>query len=177
MKKYLFAALAFASLAFAGCDNPGGIVEKEDYKFENSHMLFNFNIGGELAKFIEVEGVTTLPASQGKATFSSDGTKHSMFISNIDCPAEFDIVFTLSPKSGLSVESSTKYNYTASYDYVVTRNFDDGSHIEGSKDQSDEMTGTVVGKNIENFFNIYKTNKFSFKITVDGFVDTDDDAE
>ena len=42
---------------------------------------------------------------------------------------------------------------------------------------SDEMSGTIQGKNIKNFFNTYKTNKFSFKLTIDGYVDEDESAE
>ncbi len=171
MKKFLYTALAFCSLALASCTDPGGITEKENYDFESVHLNFNYNIGGDLASMVEVSATTTLPEGQGKATLSSENGKHTLFVSNVKCPVTFDVIYTLSPKSGISVEENKSYTYSASYDYVVIRNFSDNSHIDGSSDSWDGGSGSVKGKNLENFFNINKTSKFTFTLTHDGYVD------
>ena len=89
MKKFIFSAFAFVALAFASCSESGGVVEKEDYAFKNSHLSFEYNLVGDFANMVEVIPSTTLPTTSGTATASSDGTKHSLFISNIKCPAKF----------------------------------------------------------------------------------------
>ena len=82
MKKILFSAFAFVALAFASCSESGGVVEKGDYTFSGSHLLFEYNLVGDFANMVEVIPSTTLPSTSGTATPSSDGTKHSLFISN-----------------------------------------------------------------------------------------------
>ena len=132
MKKFLFAALAFASLAFVGCSDDKGVVNKESYSFVSSHLSFNFTLEGDIADLVEVIPSTTLPTTDGTPSGSSEGSKNTLFISNIKCPAEFDVVFMLKPKKSVTIDQSKNYTYEASYDYSVTRNFDDNTHIVGS---------------------------------------------
>ena len=178
MKKFLFAALAFASLVFVGCSDDKGVENKESYSFVSSHLSFNFNVKGDLAELVDVVSTTTLPATDGTPSSSSEGTKHTLFISNIKCPAEFDVTFTLKPKNTAVIDESKKYSYEASYDFTLTRNFSDNTHIVGSTGSSDPMSGTVSGKDALKFFELYGKNTFSFKLTHDGYVDeTEEDNE
>ena len=109
MKKILFSAFAFVALAFASCSESGGVVEKGDYSFSGSHLLFEYSLVGDFADMVEVIPSTTLPSTSGTATPSSDGTKHSLFISNIKCPAKFDVVYIFKPKKSAVVEENKNY--------------------------------------------------------------------
>ena len=73
MKKILFSAFAFVALAFASCSESGGIVEKEDYAFKNSHLSFEYNLVGDFANMVEVIPSTTLPTTNGSSASSSRG--------------------------------------------------------------------------------------------------------
>ncbi len=172
MKRFLFAALAFMSLSFAACsdDNGGPAEGGGDYNFVNSHLSFEYNMSGDVAALVDVVPSTTLPASQGSASVSSSGNKHTIFISNIKCPAEFDVVYTLKPKDGITIEENKNYEYSADYNYVITRNFDDNSHIEGDSG-GEKLTGVIPGKQAEDFFKMYGVQKFSFKLSVDGYLE------
>lgn len=93
MKKFIFSVFALCALAFASCSkDDNGPKEQGGYNFKNSHLSFEYNLTGDVASLVEVLPSTTLPTDAGTASVSSDGTKHSIFISNIKCPAEFEVV-------------------------------------------------------------------------------------
>ncbi|MBR5492991.1 MAG: hypothetical protein IKV77_07680 [Alistipes sp.] len=169
MKKILFSAFAFVALAFASCSESGGVVEKGDYTFSGSHLLFEYNLVGDFANMVEVIPSTTLPSTDGTATPSSDGTKHSLFISNIKCPAKFDVVYIFKPKKSAVVEENKNYEYTANYNFSITRNFSDNTHVTGDTG-SETLTGVIPGKEMKSFFEKYGTQTFSFTLSADGFL-------
>ena len=171
MKRFLFTALTFASLCFAGCSDNGINGEKGDYEFKSSHLSFNFNLEGDVASMVEVVPSSTITADKGTVSSSSDGTKHNVFVSNINCPAKFDLIFTLKPKSNITIEENKNYTYSSTYDYTVTRNFSDDSHLVSETAKSTEMSGTIRGKDIAKFFEINEKNVFSFSFSADGFID------
>ena len=174
MRKFIFSALAFVALAFASCSESGGVVEKEDYAFENSHLLFEYNLVGDFANMVEVIPSTTLPTTSGTATASSDGTKHSLFISNIKCPAKFDVVYIFKPKKSAVVEENKNYEYTANYNFSITRNFSDNTHVTGDTG-SETLTGVIPGKEMKSFFEKYGTQTFSFTLSADGFLQVEEE--
>ena len=169
MKKFLFSAFAFVALAFASCSESGGVVEKGDYTFSGSHLLFEYNLVGDFANMVEVIPSTTLPSTDGTATPSSDGTKHSLFISNIKCPAKFDVVYIFKPKKSAVVEENKNYEYTANYNFSITRNFSDNTHVTGDTG-SETLTGVIPGKQMSSFFEKFGTQTFSFTLSADGFL-------
>lgn len=175
MRKFIFAALAFAALSFVSCsDDNGGTSSSGDAEFVNSHLNFEYNLTGDVASLVDVVPSTTLPASSGTASVSSDGTKHTIFISNIKCPVEFDVIYTLKPKNNIVIDDSKNYSYEANYSFVVTRNFTDGSHIPGSSG-GEKLTGVVPGKNAEDFFAANGKQIFKFKLSTDGYVEEIDE--
>ena len=123
---------------------------------------------------VEVIPSTTLPTTNGTATSSSDGTKHTIFISNIKCPAKFDVVYIIKPKKSAVVEENKNYEYTANYNYTITRNFSDSSHVEGDTD-GETLTGVIQGKEMNNFFEKYGTQTFSFTLSADGFLQVEEE--
>jgi hypothetical protein len=174
MKKILFSAFAFVALAFASCSESGGVVEKGDYTFSGSHLLFEYSLVGDFANMVEVIPSTTLPSTSGTATPSSDGTKHSLFISNIKCPAKFDVVYIFKPKKSAVVEENKNYEYTANYNFSITRNFSDNTHVLGDTG-SETLTGVIPGKEMNSFFEKYGTQTFSFTLSADGFLHVEEE--
>ena len=172
MRRFLFAALTFASLCcFTGCSEKGVNGETGDYTFISSHLSFNFHLEGDVASMVEVVPSCTIAADKGNVSSSSDGTKHNVFVSNINCPAKFNVVYTLKPKSTISIDENKSYTFKSKYDYSVTRNFSDNSHVVTETGTSSEMSGSVKGKDIGKFFEINQVNEFGFTFTVDGFID------
>ena len=174
MKKFIFSAFAFVALAFASCSESGGVVEKEDYAFKNSHLSFEYNLVGDFANMVEVIPSTTLPTANGTATASSDGTKHSLFISNIKCPAKLDVVYIFKPKKTAVIEESKKYEYTANYNFAITRNFSDNTHVTADTG-GETLTGVIPGKEMSSFFEKYGTQTFSFTLSADGFLQVEEE--
>ncbi len=171
MKKFIFAAFTLCALAFAGCSkDDDGTKEQGGYKFKNAHLSFEYNLTGDVASMVEVIPSTTLPTDAGTASVSSDGTKHSIFISNIKCPAEFEVVYTLLPKRTANIEENKNYSFNAKYTYLVTRNFDDNSHVEGDSG-GETLSGVMPGKNAAEFFEINGIQTFKFKLSADGFLE------
>ena len=177
MKKFLFAALAFASLAFVGCSDNKGVVNKDSYSFVSSHLQFDFNLDGELAKFVDVVPTTTLPTSQGLANTSAEGKRHTIFISNIKCPAKFDVVYILKPKKSVVADENTSYDYKTNYSFTVTRNFSDNTHIVGEEFTSSDITGSIKGKDIAKFIEVNSDMVFTFHLTHDGYIDDTESEE
>ncbi len=171
MKKFIFSAFALCTLAFASCSkDDNGPKEQGGYNFKNSHLSFEYNLTGDVASLVEVIPSTTLPTDAGMASVSSDGTKHSIFISNIKCPAEFEVVYTLIPKRTANIEENKNYSYKADYTFLVVRNFDDDSHVNGDSG-SETLTGVMPGKSAAEFFEINGTQTFKFKLSADGFLE------
>ena len=113
MKRFLFAALTFASLCcFTGCGDKNeidyGQTETPDYVFVDSHMTFTYNLQGAVSEMVKVNVTSTLPASKGKTTVTNEGSKYTVSISNIQCPTEFDLKFQLVPKENLSLDDLKK---------------------------------------------------------------------
>lgn len=170
MKKFLFTALTFFSLAFAGCSESTEVEPKPDYEFEGSTLVFNYTVTGSIAKYIEVIPSTTLPADAGTANISSDGNKHTISIPKIKCPAKFDVVYLFKPKSAGSIEDDEEYTLTTSYDFAITRQFSDGSHVDGGSG-SETFSITFEGKDSAQFFEELGTSTFSFKLSSDGYLE------
>ena len=169
MKKILFSAFAFVALAFASCSESGGVVEKGDYTFESSRLMFEYNLVGDFANMVEVIPSTTLPTTNGSSASSSDGTKHALVVSNIKCPAKFDVVYIFKPKKSAVVEENKNYEYTANYNFTITRNFSDNTYVIGDTG-SETLTGVIPGKEMKSFFEKYGTQTFSFTLSADGFL-------
>ncbi len=169
MKKILFSAFAFVALAFASCSESGGVVEKGDYTFESSRLMFEYNLVGDFANMVEVIPSTTLPTTNGSSASSSDGTKHALVVSNIKCPAKFDVVYIFKPKKSAVVDESKNYEYTANYNFTITRNFSDNSYVIGDTG-GETLTGVIPGKEMKSFFEKYGTQTFSFTLSADGFL-------
>lgn len=178
MKRFLFAALAFMSLSFAACsDDNGGPAggETPDYEFLNSHMTFVYDLSGDLASMVNVAGSTTLPSSQGTMNNSTDGTKHIMTISNIKCPARFDIVYNLTPKGNIAIDDNTVYSYNLSCSYSIVRSFSDGSNVPASAESAPVISGYVMGKDLEAFFKNNQTHTYQFQLSNDGYYEDIDE--
>lgn len=172
MRKFLFAALAFMSLAFAGCSESTEVEPKPDYKFESSTVVFNYTVSGSIAKFIEVIPSTTLSTDAGTAVVSTNGDTHTIAISKIKCPAKFDIVYIFKPKSIDSIKEDEEYTLNTAYDFSITRNFSDGTSVSGGNG-SGTFKITFDGKDSAKFFEELGTSTFSFNLSSDGYIETE----
>lgn len=174
MKKFLFAALAFMSLAFAGCSESTEVEPKPDYKFEGATVVFNYTVSGTIAKFIEVIPSTSLATDAGTAVVSSSGDTHTITISKIKCPAKFDIVYIFKPKSAGSIKEGEQYTLNTAYDFSITRNFSDGTGVSGGNG-SETFSITFDGKDSAKFFEELGTSTFSFNLSSDGYLETENE--
>lgn len=171
MRKILFSILAFVSLVFVSCNSNGGPTGSEtpDYEFIGSHMTFVYNLSGDLASMVKVASSTTLPATQATINHSTEGTKHIVTLSNIKCPAKFDIVYQLTPKDGISIDANQNYSYNLESSFSIIRSFSDGSHIPANSESAPVISGYVMGKDLETFFKNNQTHTYKLNLSTDGF--------
>lgn len=171
MKKFIFSAFALCALAFASCsdDNKGINGETPNYEFTGSHMTFVYNLSGDLASMVKVASSTTLPATQATINHSTEGTKHIVTLSNIKCPAKFDIVYQITPKDGISIDANQNYSYNLESSFSIIRSFSDGSHIPASSESAPVISGYVMGKDLETFFKNNQTHTYKLNLSPDGF--------
>ena len=176
MRRFLFAALTFASLCgFAGCgdkididygqtDNDNSVV------FVDSHMTFTYDLKGAITEMVDVNVSTTLPAANGSVTTSTDGTKHIVSIANIKCPTAFDIKFQLVPKENLELDDNTVYDCKLDCNFTIVRRFSDGRYILGNSESvSNLINNTFLGSKAEEFIGRIGTQNFSFGLSADGY--------
>ena len=174
MKRFLFAALTFASLCcFTGCGDKNeidyGQTETPDYVFVDSHMTFTYNLQGAVSEMVKVNVTSTLPASKGKTTVTNEGSKYTVSISNIQCPTEFDLKFQLVPKENLSLDANTVYDYKLDCGFTIVRNLSDGRYILANSETAPSMSGTFLGSKAEEFLKMNGTQTFTFGISSDGY--------
>ena len=173
MRKFLFAALTFASLCcFAGCADKNETEygpADEDFAFVDSYMTFNYDLKGDVAEMVDVKVSSTLPVANGTITTSKEGTKHIVSISNIKCPTAFDLKFELVPLAGVSVDANTVYDYQLDCNFTIVRRFTDGRYILGNSESAPTLNGSFLGSKAEEFLKVNGTNVFTFGISADGY--------
>ena len=174
MRRFLFAALTFASLCgFAGCgdkiDIDYGQTEAPDYVFVDSNMTFTYNLQGAVSEMVKVNVSSTLPASKGKTTVTNEGSKYTVSISNIQCPAQFELKFELEPKENLVIDANTVYDYKLDCGFTIVRTLSDGRYILANSETAPQLNGTFLGSKAEEFLKINGTSIYTFGLSADGF--------
>ena len=174
MRRFLFAALTFASLCcFTGCGDKNeidyGQTETPDYVFVDSHMTFTYNLQGAVSEMVKVNITSNLPASKGKITTTAEGSKYTVSISNIQCPAQFELKFELEPKENLEIDANTVYDYKLDCGFTIVRTLSDGRYILANSETAPQLNGTFLGSKAEEFLKINGTSIYTFGLSADGF--------